>query len=82
MTDTRVITPSLFLGEDTMDLPGAQKVASVADAVASIRSGRIAVLPPERWDLARQVMAELGMSEPMQADREHFAKTGKTLHAI
>lgn len=71
------VTPRLYVGDPPPHLSETIEVTSVKEAVGNIEAGRIAVLPPGRFDLASQVLAHFGLSEDERADAIHFARTGR-----
>lgn len=77
-TEVAVVTPSLMLGdlEKVAHLIKVVGVDTAEGAVATILRGKTALLPTGRWDLAAQVLAELGGSDEWVANRLQYAQTG------
>jgi len=70
---TDLITPMLYLGEPPSDVTTVP-VELAEDALHVIRSGGVALLPRNRWDLASDVLELLGESKAWRLSELLWAK--------
>lgn len=59
------ITPRLLMGpsEAACAWPGVLPVSDASDAITAMRSGHTALLPPDSWELAADVLRLCGADE-------------------
>jgi hypothetical protein len=72
------VTRRLFLGHPPAGVP-AVSVATAIEAVRVIGSGQQAVLPTHRWDLASEVLRQLGVRDDERLDRLMLARYGRSI---
>lgn len=76
---TACVTPSLYVGADALVFDTVE-VGDVVHGVNEIAAGRRVRVAT--YEMAAQILRELGVAEPIIEDRIHFARTGKVLRAV
>jgi hypothetical protein len=75
MSGTIWITPTLTMG-DVPELVDCYRAETAGEALLLIRDRLVAVLPPDSWELAEDVLRALVPIHATVLERLHLARTG------